>query len=246
MTETIDHKPGTELNFNFPFMNSMTYGTLIKMLTTIESIGQTPLRIVMPFGSHNTVKSWPVEVEDIPYTISFAQPNVDPKSQGSAVVVIVATVDDESDEYDSRVDTRAHIARVRELVENVAFDLSERAAVHDRSKLFTPEVEVFDVVSPKLKELTYGSDEYKASLDEMGAALTHHYDQNDHHAEHFEEGIWDMNLVQLTEMLCDWKAASERHDDGDIRVSIEKNTDRFGYDELLKMILLNTVDYLGW
>ena len=50
------------------------------------------------------------------------------------------------------------------------------------------------------------------------------------------------------EMLADWKAASERHEDGDIRVSIEKNTDRFHLDphETLVQILHNTANDLGW
>ncbi len=38
-----------------------------------------------------------------------------------------------------------------------------------------------------------------------------------------------MNLLQLTEMLCDWIAATRRHSDGDIHGSITKNRDRFGY-----------------
>jgi hypothetical protein len=42
-------------------------------------------------------------------------------------------------------------------------------------------------------------------------------------------------------MLCDWKAATLRHDDGDIRRSIEINQERFGYSDELKQILINTL-----
>jgi hypothetical protein len=53
-----------------------------------------------------------------------------------------------------------------------------------------------------------------------------------------------MSLVQLTEMLCDWKAATLRHKDGDIRRSIEQNQQRFGYSDEVKRILLNTLPLL--
>jgi len=143
--------------------------------------------------------------------------------------------------YDSRPDTHEHIAQVRGLLLGVAGDLTERAHRHDRSKLEPPEVEVFDRVTPQLKDSTYGSDEYKGFLAEMGEGLRHHYAHNDHHPEHFMEGIGVMNLIQLTEMLCDWIAATRRHDDGDIRRSIDQNAERFGYGEELKRLLHNTV-----
>jgi hypothetical protein len=53
-----------------------------------------------------------------------------------------------------------------------------------------------------------------------------------------------MNLIDLLEMLCDWKAAGERHANGDLLRSIEVNQKRFGYSDELKQILLNTVGSL--
>ena len=148
-------------------------------------------------------------------------------------------------DYDSRPDTHEHIAQVRGLVLGVAADLTKRAHSHDRSKLESPEVEVFDRVTPELAELTYGSDEYKASLASMGEALEHHYEQNDHHPEHFGGGAYcgieSMNLVQLTEMLCDWIAATRRHEDGDIHRSIDQNAERFGYGDELRGLLHRSV-----
>ena len=146
--------------------------------------------------------------------------------------------------YDSRPDTYAHIAEVRGLLLAVAADLTHRAHVHDLSKLASPEVEVFDRVTPRLRELEYGSEAYKASLAEMGTALTHHYAHNDHHPEHHPNGVKDMTLIQVVEMLCDWMAATKRHATGDIRKSIELNATRFGYGEELKTLLLNTVTAL--
>ena len=41
-------------------------------------------------------------------------------------------------------------------------------------------------------------------------------------------------------MICDWKAATLRHNDGNLLKSIETNARRFGYDEQLKQIFINT------
>jgi hypothetical protein len=149
-------------------------------------------------------------------------------------------------EYDSRVDTHAHIAVVRGYLLQVAVDLMYRGNDHDLSKLGEPELHYFDEYTPKLKESTYDSDEYHTFLSEMSPALTHHYEVNDHHPEHFDAGIHGMDLVQLIEMLADWKAATLRHNDGDLRRSIALNMDRFGYGTELYKILMKTAENLGW
>src|SRR3954469_19327953 len=146
-----------------------------------------------------------------------------------------------SDGYDSRADTRDHIAEVRTLLFRVNANLRRRAHVHDVSKLESPEREVFDEFTPKLKGSTYGSEEYRGYLTAMKPALDHHYAANSHHPEHYPDGIRGMSLLDIIEMLCDWKAATMRHADGDILRSIEINQKRFGYTDEMKQILLNTV-----
>jgi hypothetical protein len=146
--------------------------------------------------------------------------------------------------YDSRPDTYRHIQTVRRLLGVVIRDLLRRQEQHDQSKLESPEVEVFDEFTSKLAGSTYGSDEYKQFLAAMKEGLEHHYAYNSHHPEHYPDGVRGMSLLDLTEMLCDWKAATLRHNDGDIRKSIEINQQRFGYSDELKQILLNTLDLL--
>lgn len=148
--------------------------------------------------------------------------------------------------YDSEKDTLLHIKRVNKLMTEASMELLIRANIHDNSKLKSPEKEIFDEFTPKLKNCTYGSDEYKNFLKEMKVALDHHYKCNSHHPEHYTEGINGFNLFDLIEMFFDWKAATERHADGNILKSIEINQKRFGISEQLSKILLNTCTYLGY
>ena len=142
--------------------------------------------------------------------------------------------------YDSRPEVEKHVKRVQDFLLMIMNGLVERGGPHDFSKFLEPEKSAFDEVVPKLAGLTYGSEEYKANLAEMKPALEHHYANNRHHPEHFEDGIKGMTLVDLVEMFCDWCAATERHDDGDIGRSIEHNKNRLGYDEVLASIFANT------
>lgn len=139
-------------------------------------------------------------------------------------------------------DTFRHIERVRNLLNYMVNDLLDRGRKHDQSKLVSPEVEYFAEYTDKLATCTYGSEEYEGYRKAMKPALDHHYASNRHHPEHFKDGVNDMNLIDVLEMLCDWKAASERHNDGNIRKSIEKNADRFGLSPQLVRILENTAE----
>lgn len=149
--------------------------------------------------------------------------------------------------FDSRPDTLAHIARVRDLITECSQNLIERALVHDDSKLAEPEKSAFDSVSGKLKTMAYGTPEYKAALAELGPALRHHYDANTHHPEHFPNGIAGMSLFDVMEMLMDWKAATERmKDGGNIHASLEHNIGRFKIEPQLASILANTIAEMQW
>jgi len=102
--------------------------------------------------------------------------------------------------YDSRADTLQHIKRVNELLMFAVSELLIRARKHDNSKLESPEKELFDEYTPKLKQCTYGSDEYKEFLKELTVALDNHYANNSHHLEHYENGVNGFDLCDLTEM----------------------------------------------
>ena len=148
--------------------------------------------------------------------------------------------------YDSKVDTLLHIKRVAELMAQASSELIKRANVHDNSKLESPEKELFDKFTPKLKSCTYGSDEYKEYLKELKVALDHHYLNNSHHPEHYKNGVNGFDLFDLIEMFFDWKAAGERHADGNIYKSIDINKDRFKLSKQTVNIFKNTANRLGW
>lgn len=141
-------------------------------------------------------------------------------------------------------ETWTHINRVQFYLNLFVKELLDRGNVHDQSKLAPPEVALFTKLTEKLAGLTYGSDEYKASLKELGPALEHHYAKNRHHTEHYSNGIEGMNLVDIIELFCDWKAATERHHDGNLLKSIEHNASRYNINPQLVKIFKNTADFI--
>jgi hypothetical protein len=147
---------------------------------------------------------------------------------------------------DSTLMTVLHARRVDELLLSVVAAILARVTQHDRSKLEPPEKETFDAYSPKLRDSTYASDEYQGCLTGMQVALDHHYGNNRHHPEHFPDGVAGMTLVDLVEMLCDWKAAGERDADGSMAKSLAIQKDRFDLSDQLHAVLENTAREAGW
>ena len=143
-----------------------------------------------------------------------------------------------------RVITQAHIEKVRKYIRFFTDKLTTRGELHDLSKMDSPEIELFAEHTDKLNQIEYGSDEYKAELEALKPALEHHYSHNRHHPEYHKEGISGMNLLDVTEMLCDWKASSERQKNGNLLKSIEINAERFNIDKQLMQILINTAQLL--
>jgi hypothetical protein len=151
-------------------------------------------------------------------------------------------------DYDSTADTNQHITKVGVALSEVIDNLGQRIKGHDLSKFHEPEKSAFDKATPKLKDLVYGSEEYRAALREIKPALEHHYAVNDHHPEHFgEDGVLSMSLMAIIEMLADWKAAGERHEPPTkLTSSIAYNSVRFKMPQYLTQIFYNTARELGW
>lgn len=152
------------------------------------------------------------------------------------------------EQYDSKKDTQDHIHKVYTLMCNAAEELVNRGNVHDASKLKNPEKEYFDKYTPRLATLEFGTPEYTQNIQDLKPALEHHYKNNSHHPQHYENGINGMNLFDIVEMFFDWKASGERgkKGTGNIYKSIEINSQRFGISKQLKQILINTAKYLKY
>lgn len=149
-------------------------------------------------------------------------------------------------QYDSTADTLLHIKRVSQLLNEAAIILIKRGNNHDNSKLNKPEKAYFDKFTPLLKNLDYDSNVYKESLNELRVALDHHYANNSHHPQYYENGVNGFDLFDLVEMFMDWKAATERTKGGDIFKSIEINKERFNISDQIVNIFKNTATRLNW
>lgn len=139
-------------------------------------------------------------------------------------------------------ETLKHVNKVREKLWILIQELDKRAQVHDASKFEEPEASVLAQNLPLLDKAEYGSPQYQESLEKVKPALDNHYAKNRHHPQHFENGISEMDLLDILEMLVDWTASTERVKNGNIHKSIEKNKERFGISDQLAGILRNTVD----
>lgn len=140
-----------------------------------------------------------------------------------------------------RAETLTHIAQVKSNINIFVHDMITRGDHHDASKLVEPEMSVFAAHTQKLKGTVYGTPEYDKLLQEVKPAIEHHYANNRHHPEHWPNGVNDMTLIDLLEMLADWKAATQRNQNGNIRKSIEINAARYKMSPQLRTIFENTV-----
>lgn len=139
-------------------------------------------------------------------------------------------------------ETLKHVNDVQKNLSILIEKLAERARVHDASKFEEPERSVFALNTPKLAQVEYGTPEYEELLEGVRPAIDHHYAKNTHHPEHWPNGVEDMDLLDLVEMLSDWTSATKRNKNGNVHKSIEHNKERFDITPQLAAIFKNTVD----
>lgn len=139
-------------------------------------------------------------------------------------------------------ETLKHINEVRGNLWLMIQELDRRAQQHDASKFEEPERSIYAKALPKLAGTSYGTPEYQQLMDESKVAIEHHWAKNRHHPEHFSNGVDGMDLLDILELICDWKAATKRNKSGNIHKSIEVNIKRFNLSPQLVAILTNTVN----
>lgn len=143
--------------------------------------------------------------------------------------------------YDSTKDTLKHKIHVCDVLNKLIIsELSKRAVTHDDSKLKAPEKQCYDQYIPLLRQHKYGTPEYEECRVRMKEdGMDHHFLVNRHHPEHFQNGIKDMTIVDVVELLCDWFAASLRSDTTFME-GLDRNVEKYGIPEELKSIFINT------
>lgn len=136
---------------------------------------------------------------------------------------------------DTQKDIQAHILNVRLNLAAFCEELQKRAAVHDDSKLSADELPIYETVDATPRE-AFGTTAYYERLGRLKPALDHHYAANDHHPEHYDNGVSGMNLAALVEMFCDWRASSQN-----MEKSVNHCCDRFDIPPMLRQIFLNSI-----
>ena len=89
----------------------------------------------------------------------------------------------------------------------------------------------------------FGTNGYINAKIQIDAAVQHHYSMNRHHPEHYEDGIEGMDLADLVEMVCDWKAATLNHKNspGNMDRSLNYAIEKYKISPQLAKILYNTI-----
>jgi len=101
-----------------------------------------------------------------------------------------------------------HVSMVKSNIYTIESDLTRRAIIHDLSKYDLVEFEDFVELKKISRKHPYGSVEYDESLKD-NQAIAHHFANNSHHPEYYPNGIEDMSLGDIIEMVCDWRATWE-------------------------------------
>lgn len=149
--------------------------------------------------------------------------------------------------YDSRGDTIRHIREVQLQMRGAVTLLHQRAARHDESKLVEPELSGWNQLTPDEDRPAYGSIEYIEALGRIAPTIEAHYAANDHHPEHHTGGVSSMSALAIIEMVCDWKAASQRGmQTMAFRDSLVFNQERFDYGDELALVIYRTAEELGF
>lgn len=138
-----------------------------------------------------------------------------------------------SDTVTTLVKILHHKNKVSSLLKKLSRSLAERADTHDNSKFEPDEFEGFcqlDAYRNHQKE-EYGSKTYEAGMKNDAVKL--HLSRNSHHIEYWPNGLDDMSLADVIEMLIDWEVARQVRDtEQDINVTWQTRQKRFNLSDV--------------
>ena len=135
-----------------------------------------------------------------------------------------------------------HPFNVGKLLMKINNEIMKRIIYHDHSKYSENELKEHidaDEDYERRGRPKFGTDERK-DYDKANPVIASHRKKERHHPEYHENGIEDMNLVDLMEMLCDW---CERTPNSIERLenTFEENCYNHKISSQVRRILENTV-----
>jgi len=148
--------------------------------------------------------------------------------------------------FDFLCDIILHVSEVQENLEIIASELRKRGYAHDRTKFKELEFDAFVSTRDDFKKANYGTPEYQELIECVKPAVDHHYKNNRHHTGYHENGVDDMTLIDLMEMICDWQAAARRSPDNKFKDTLGFAYEKYNISEQLAKIITNTLKEMGW
>jgi len=149
-------------------------------------------------------------------------------------------------ELDFLCDTIVHVSEVAENLEICASNLRQRGHAHDRTKFQPMEFDAFVSTREKLKRAKFGAPEQQECVDTIRQAVDHHHANNQHHVQYYSDGIKDMSLLDILEMICDWRAATRRNSESRFKGFLEVAIKKYNISPELEKIIQTTLKELGW
>ena len=151
-----------------------------------------------------------------------------------------------NNEFDFICDTILHVSEVAENLEAMASQLRQRGLSHDRTKFQALEFDAFVSTREQFKKANYGTQDYQDCVAAVRPAVDNHHENNRHHTDYHKNGINDMTLIDVMEMLADWKAAARRSPDRKFEDTLEYAKNKYAIDDQLFKIIVNTLKSLAW
>lgn len=134
-----------------------------------------------------------------------------------------------SEEIKTLITMLRHRIAVQRNLRRISQQIEARIIEHDSSKFQEDEFEGFVEINVVARVHPYGSEEYKNSISH-NKAVELHWSRNRHHPEYNRDigkGVEAMTLVDMIELVCDWKAASETYGQTSFQESLAIQSKRF-------------------
>ena len=145
-------------------------------------------------------------------------------------------------DFDKRLEQ--HKEGVKNYLEIITMLLNTRALTHDNSKSSEEEYKYYKMANSVNRNDFKTYEEYLDYITPtLNKGLKHHYENNRHHPEFFDNGIDDMTLIDIMEMIADWCIAIKQNGK-DLYEEIQYNFDKYNVSEQLRKIIINTYKYI--